>query len=130
MAKSKKESAAGDETTVAASFKESASTTKSSTSEKTAKAPAVEAVSVPIKPRWDDSKMQSAYANVCNVLGTREEITLLFGTNKAWQAGSDEVGVQLSQRIVLTPYTAKRLSQMMEQGVREYEQRFGEIKLS
>ena len=90
----------------------------------------VEAVSVPIKPTWDDSNMHSAYANVCNVMGTREEISLLFGTNKAWQAGSSEVRVELSQRIVLTPYTAKRLSQMLEQGVREYEQRFGKIKLS
>lgn len=129
MAKSKKENAAAEEATIAAAVTEAASA-KSPALEKTAKTASVEAVSVPIKPRWDDSKMQSAYANVCNVLGTREEITLLFGTNKAWQAGSDEVGVQLSQRIVLTPYTAKRLSQMMEQGVREYEQRFGEIKLS
>lgn len=129
MAKSKKENAAAEEATIAAAVTDAASA-KSPSVEKAAKAASVEAVSVPIKPRWDDSKMQSAYANVCNVLGTREEITLLFGTNKAWQAGSDEVGVQLSQRIVLTPYTAKRLSQMMEQGVREYEQRFGEIKLS
>lgn len=129
MAKSKKENAAVEEATIAAAVTDAASA-KSPSVEKAAKAASVEAVSVPIKPRWDDSKMQSAYANVCNVLGTREEITLLFGTNKAWQAGSDEVGVQLSQRIVLTPYTAKRLSQMMEQGVREYEQRFGEIKLS
>lgn len=129
MAKSKKENAAAEEAIIAAAVTEAAEA-KSSPAEKAAKAAPVEAVSVPIKPRWDDSKMQSAYANVCNVLGTREEITLLFGTNKAWQAGSDEVGVQLSQRIVLTPYTAKRLSQMMEQGVREYEQRFGEIKLS
>ena len=26
---------------------------------------------------WDDSKMQTTYANVCNVLGTREEIMLI-----------------------------------------------------
>ncbi|RYF35814.1 MAG: DUF3467 domain-containing protein [Comamonadaceae bacterium] len=74
--------------------------------------------------------MHTAYANVCNVLGSREEITLLFGTNQAWQAGSGELAVKLSQRVVLTPYTAKRLAQMLEQGVREYEQRFGDIELS
>lgn len=101
----------------------------------TAAAPAAsevkpEAASAPIKPKWDDSAMQTAYANVCNVLGTREEITLLFGTNQAWQAGAGEVNVRLTQRIVLTPYTAKRLAQMLDQGIREYEQRFGEIKLS
>lgn len=87
------------------------------------------ASSVPIKPRWDDTAMQSAYANVCNVMGSREEITLLFGTNKAWQAGSGELDVAVSHRIVLTPYTAKRLAQMLAEGVREYEQRFGPIAL-
>ena len=36
------------------------------------------------KVRWDDSKMTSTYANVCNVSSTREEVTLLFGTNQSW----------------------------------------------
>ena len=33
----------------------------------------------PPKIVWDDSKMNTSYANVCNVLGTREEVMLLFG---------------------------------------------------
>ncbi|RYX90583.1 MAG: DUF3467 domain-containing protein [Comamonadaceae bacterium] len=92
-----------------------------------------EAASVPLRPNWDDSALQSAYANVCNVVGSREEIALLFGTNQAWQtdaSGQVDLDVKLSHRIVLTPYTAKRLAQMLVQGVREYEQRFGEIKLA
>ena len=36
--------------------------------------------------RWDDSRMTSTYANVCNVSSTREEVTLLFGTNQSWQS--------------------------------------------
>ena len=32
---------------------------------------------------WDDSNMRSAYANVANVAGGREEIVLLFGMNQA-----------------------------------------------
>ena len=32
----------------------------------------------PVNIRWDDSNLRSLYANVCNVLGTREEIVLLF----------------------------------------------------
>ena len=97
---------------------------------KAAAKPNIESASVPIKPTWDDSTMQSSYANVCNVLGTREEITVLFGTSQSWQASSPGPSIKLSHRIVLTPYTAKRLAQMLEQGVREYEQRFGDIKLS
>lgn len=78
---------------------------------------------------WDDSKMNTSYANVCNVLGTREEITLLFGAHQAWRADQKEVRVMLSDRIVLNPYAAKRLSLMLEKGLKEYEAKFGELKL-
>lgn len=78
---------------------------------------------------WDDSKMQTTYANVCNVMGTREEIMLLFGTNQAWQADSKQVQVNLSNRIVVNPYAAKRLLTMLEIGLKEYEARYGELKL-
>lgn len=78
---------------------------------------------------WDDSKMHTSYANVCNVLGTREEIMLLFGANQAWHGGQKEVTVALSERIVLNPYAAKRLFQLLGQGLKEYETRYGELKL-
>lgn len=78
---------------------------------------------------WDDSKMETTYANVCNVLGTREEIMLLFGANQAWQTQQSEVKVALSNRIVLNPYAAKRLMTLLELGLREYETRYGELKL-
>lgn len=80
------------------------------------------------KVTWDDSKMRSSYANVCNVLGTREEIMLLFGTNQAWHGGQKQVTIALSERIVLNPYAAKRLQQLLEKGLKEYESRYGEIK--
>ncbi|MDC8772114.1 DUF3467 domain-containing protein [Roseateles albus] len=78
---------------------------------------------------WDDSKMQTSYANVCNVLGTREEIMLLFGANQAWQGGQKEVTVLLSDRIVLNPFAAKRLFTLLGQGLKEYESRYGELKV-
>lgn len=78
---------------------------------------------------WDDSKMRTSYANVCNVLGTREEIMLLFGANQSWHSGQKEVTVALSERIVLNPYAAKRLNQLLTQGLKEYETRYGELKL-
>lgn len=85
----------------------------------------------PVMPKinWNDSKMQSTYANVCNVMGTREEMMVLFGSNQNWQGNQEEVEVMLSQRIVLTPYAAKRLQIMLDMGLKEYEKRFGEIKL-
>jgi len=81
------------------------------------------------KITWDDSKMKTSYANVCNVLGTREEIMLLFGANQAWHGGQKEVTVILSDRIVLNPFAAKRLKLLLEQGLKEYESRYGELKL-
>jgi hypothetical protein len=77
---------------------------------------------------WDDSNMASAFANVVNVLATREEMTLLFGTNQTWNAaGSDQLVVQLSNRIVLSPFAAKRLSMLLDRRVKEYEQLFGKL---
>ena len=81
------------------------------------------------KIKWNDENMQSTYANVCNVMGTREEIMVLFGSNQNWQGNKEEVEVMLSQRILLTPFAAKRLQIMLDIGLKEYEKRFGEIKL-
>ena len=74
---------------------------------------------------WDDSAMQTHYANVCNVMGTREEMALLFGAHQTWQ----EVRVALSNRIVMNPYAAKRLHALLEIALKEYETRYGELKL-
>ena len=78
---------------------------------------------------WDDSRMNTSYSNVCNVLGSREEITLLFGANQAWHSGQKEVKVLLSDRVVLNPYAAKRLRVLLERVLKEYETRYGELKL-
>ena len=81
------------------------------------------------KIRWDGSKMRSTYANVCNVSSTREELTLLFGTNQNWHAGQKELTIELSDRMTLNPYAAKRLSILLANTMVEYEKRFGEIQL-
>ena len=78
---------------------------------------------------WDDSRMNTSYSNVCNVLGSREEITLLFGANQAWHSGQKEVKVLLSDRVVLNPYAAKRLATLLERVLKEYEARYGTLKL-
>ena len=78
---------------------------------------------------WDDSRMNTSYSNVCNVLGSREEITLLFGANQAWHSGQKEVKVLLSDRVVLNPYAAKRLAGLLDRVLKEYETRYGNLKL-
>jgi len=80
-----------------------------------------------VKVHWDDSNMQAAYANVCNTSCTREEVTLLFGTNQAWRPAQRDLTVQLSHRIVLSPFAAKRLLLLLDATLKRYEQSFGEI---
>jgi hypothetical protein len=82
------------------------------------------------KVHWDDKNMRSAYANVCNVSSTREEVVILFGTNQAWKGTKDEVTVQLSDRIILSPFAAKRLLLLLNNVVAQYEQRFGSLDVA
>jgi Protein of unknown function (DUF3467) len=79
--------------------------------------------------KWDDSAMKSSYANVCNVTSTREEVVMLFGINQAWNRGQKEVTIQLTDRIIISPYAAKRLVMLLDGVVKEYEKRFGALNL-
>ena len=79
--------------------------------------------------RWDDSSLKSSYANVCNVSSTREEVVLIFGINQTWERGQKEIPIQLTDRIILSPFAAKRLSLLLTNVLREYESRFGVLNL-
>lgn len=79
--------------------------------------------------KWDDSTMTTTYANVCNVTGTREEVALLFGTNQTLYTGQKEVTVKLTDRITLSPFAAKRMLALLQEVVRQYEQRFGQLDI-
>jgi hypothetical protein len=98
-------------------------------SAETTDSPAAAAAGAQPKIVWDDSGMRSVYANVCNASGTREEIVLLFGMNQAWHAGQKEVTVRLSDRIVLSPFAAKRLSQLLNNIINNYEAQFGKLDI-
>jgi hypothetical protein len=79
---------------------------------------------------WDDTNMRSVYANVANVAGTREEIVLLFGMNQAWHAGQKDIKIQLMDRIVMSPFAAKRLSMLLNQVLQDYENRYGQLEVT
>lgn len=82
------------------------------------------------KVKWDDANMRSSYANVCNAVGTREEIVLMFGVNQAWHGGHKEVTVQLTDRIILSPHAAKRMSLLLGNLIRQHEERFGPLDIT
>jgi hypothetical protein len=81
------------------------------------------------KIHWDDAQMKTSYANVCNVASTREEVIVLFGTNQAWKGIEEEVTVQLSDRIILSPFAAKRLALLLNNVIQQYEARFGALEI-
>jgi len=78
--------------------------------------------------KWDDSSMSTSYANVVNVSMTREECGLFFGTNLTTGiSGVGEVTIKLSDRIIMTPHAAKRLSILLDAHIRGYEERYGKL---
>ena len=82
------------------------------------------------KVHWDQSQMRTEFANVINVFSTREEFSVLFGLNSTLSL-SDPRGfeVKLSNRIVLTPFAAKRLSRLLGERVAEYERCYGALNI-
>ncbi len=85
----------------------------------------------PAQIRWIEAAMQTAFANVVNVQSTREQVDLFFGTNRTWNPETGgEVAIELSHRIILTPFAAKRLATVLGNVLIEYESRFGAIDIS
>ena len=78
---------------------------------------------------WRDDDMRSTYANVCNVTHTRDEVVVLFGTNRGWKGEGQPVTVELSDRMILSPYAAKRLARLLNGVVEQYEQRYGTLAI-
>ena len=80
--------------------------------------------------QWNDKDMATNFANVVNVQSTREQVDLFFGLNRTWNAPSDgQVIVDLANRIILTPFAAKRLWTVLGSVLREYETRHGALDI-
>jgi hypothetical protein len=84
----------------------------------------------PARVHWDQSQMRTEFANVINVISTREEFSVLFGMNSTLNlTDQKEFEVKLSSRIVLTPFAAKRLATLLQDRIAEYERRLGNIDI-
>ena len=75
----------------------------------------------------NDTKAISSYANFCRVTGSPEELIVDFGMNSQ-PIGGGETPVDISQRIVLNFYTAKRLMHALHVSVQRHEEVFGKIE--
>ena len=98
--------------------------------EKTDSQPTATDATRPASVQWNDREMATHFANVVNVQSTREQVDLFFGINRTWNvAEGGQVAVDLTNRIVLTPFAAKRLWTVLGGVLREYELRHGTLDL-
>jgi hypothetical protein len=51
-----------------------------------------------------------------------------FGLNTSWDRGQSEVEIELAHRLVMSPFAAKRLAELLNKLMTEYEGRYGELK--
>lgn len=80
------------------------------------------------KVKWDTAGLKSTYCNFVNATSTREEVVLNFGVNQNWDRMAGEVEIELGHRIILSPFAAKRLTDLLQKLMAEYENRYGELK--
>jgi hypothetical protein len=78
--------------------------------------------------RIDTSNLKSTYCNVCNGTSTREEVVLTFGVNQDWDLAPQTREIHLHHRIILSPFAAKRLQELITTLVKEHEARHGVLK--
>jgi hypothetical protein len=78
---------------------------------------------------WNDTNMKSLYVNATNVVAGREEVMVLLGVNRAWKMNQEKVDVDLAERVVMTPFTAKRLAIMLGATLKAYEAKYGKIEI-
>ena len=68
--------------------------------------------------RWVDTGARTAYANSCSLQSSAEAVFAHFGIDD-----------RLAQRIVISPTMAKRLAALLAKIVKDYEARYGELRL-
>ncbi len=75
----------------------------------------------------NDSDVQAGYANFCRVSSTPEELILDLGLNPTPYAQGNTT-VNVSQRIIMNHYTAKRLLSTLSMTIQRHEQAFGVLE--
>ncbi|HMP58842.1 MAG TPA: DUF3467 domain-containing protein [Gemmatales bacterium] len=76
----------------------------------------------------DTRSMVTSYANFARVTGTPEELVLDFGLNTQ-MAPNPEEPVNLTHRLVLNFYTAKRLLMALSMALQQHENVYGVLEI-
>ncbi len=78
--------------------------------------------------KWKVDQLKSSYVNFVNANSTQEEVVLNFGMNNSWDRAAREIEIELAHRVVMSPFAAKRMADMLNKLVAQYEGRYGELK--
>jgi len=78
--------------------------------------------------KFDDANVSGSYANLCRVTGTPEEVILDFGLNPQ-PVGLPTQSLVVTDRIVTSFYTAKRMLLALQATIERHEQAFGTIEI-
>jgi hypothetical protein len=77
----------------------------------------------------DMSKLETQYTNFFRLSGTSEEIMLEFGLFTQINNAAGPEPVQLTERLVMSVFTAKRLMMSLYRAINQYERTFGAIEI-
>ena len=80
----------------------------------------------PQQAKVSTANLKTSYCNMCSTNITREEVVLNFGVNQNWDR-PESPELSLEHRIILSPFLAKRLSQLLDKVVEDYETRHGAL---
>jgi hypothetical protein len=98
-----------------------------------AAAPAAEQAQAPAQaqqPRQlvvDASKATALYSNFCRVTGTPEELIIDFGLNSQ-PMGVPTAPIEVTQRIIVNYFTAKRMLAALQMSLARHEAAFGVLE--
>jgi hypothetical protein len=85
-------------------------------------------VPTPQSVKYDDSNVSTTYANFCRVTGTPEELIIDFGLNPQ-PIGIPTSPITVTNRIVTSYYTAKRMLFAVQTAIQRHEQMFGTLEI-
>ena len=80
------------------------------------------------KLKWKVDNLKVSYVNFANANSTKDEVVLNFGMNTSWDRSQPEMEIDLAHRVVMSPFAAKRLAELLGKLIGEYESRYGELK--
>jgi uncharacterized protein DUF3467 len=93
----------------------------------TASTPAADPSQLRQQVSVDASKAHAAYCNFCRVTGTPEELIIDFGLNTQ-PMGVPSEPIEITERIVMNYFTAKRMMGALQMSLQRHEAAFGVLE--